>query len=212
MKNLRPKQNQKPNQNKSGFALVEMLVAVFVLSLIVALAAGFQSDIFSLNRFIQTGLQNQSEAKKLVRPFANEVRSSTPSSLGAYPIAAASETSFSFYSDIDGDGLKERIRYFLDGTDFKKGTIKPTGSPLTYNSANENIIKVIHDIAPENIFSYYDSGYDGTSSSTPLSFPVTLADIRLIKVVLTIDSDPNNPPEGFDVTTQVSIRNLKDNL
>ncbi|HMP67372.1 MAG TPA: type II secretion system protein [Candidatus Paceibacterota bacterium] len=200
------------NNEKRGFTLVETLVSVFVFSLIIIAIAGFQSDVFSLTRFIQTGLQNQSEAKKLIKPFVNEVRSATPSSLGTYPIEFADATNFSFYSDIDGDGLKEKIRYFLDGTDFKRGVTKPSGNPLVYNSSNEKITRVIHDILPGNIFYYFDSNYDGTENSLPLEYPITISDIRLIKVVLIIDSNPNEAPGPLEITTQVSIRNLKDNL
>lgn len=198
----------------NGFTLIEILVAIFVFSLIIGLVAGFQSDVFSLNRVIQVGLANQSEAKKLVRPFTNEVRSAEPSNLGAYPIAEATASSFTFYSDTDGDGLRERIRYFMDGSDFKKGTTKPSGTPLVYDSSDEKIIKVIHDVLPGGIFTYFGSDYDGTPEAqvAPLVEPIQPSDIRLVRVVLQIDSDPNAPPAPLEITTQVSIRNLKDNL
>ncbi|HMO78862.1 MAG TPA: prepilin-type N-terminal cleavage/methylation domain-containing protein [Candidatus Paceibacterota bacterium] len=198
-------------KTKKGFTLIETIVSVFVFSLIIVAVAGFQSDVFSLTRFIQTGLQNQSEAKKLIKPFVNEVRSATPSSLGSYPIEKASATEFIFYSDIDNDGLKERMRYFLDGTDFKRGVLKPSGNPLGYNLSQEQITKVIRDIIPQDIFYYFDSNYDGQNSQS-ISQPVNPSEVRLVKVVLVIDSDPNQPPGPIEITTQVSIRNLKDNL
>jgi hypothetical protein len=197
-------------QKGKGFALVEILVAIGVLTLIISLAGAFNADVFSLNRILQTGLKNQEEAKKVVRPLANEVRSATQSNLGAYAIAESNPTSFSFYTDIDGDGLREKIRYFLDGSDFKKGIIKPSGNPLEYNELNEQVIEVIHDVLPKTIFYYYDSSYDGASD--PLAEPVFPADVRLIKIVLEIDENPDAPPAAFEVTTQVSMRNLKDNL
>jgi len=197
---------------KSGFSLVEILVAVSILVGILALVGSFQADVFSLNRIIQAGLQNQSDAKKLVRPFANEVRSSAPSNLGAYPIAESATSTFSFYTDLDGDGLRELVRYFLEGNDFKKGVIKPTGQPLVYDENSEQIIRVIHDVVDTVVFEYYDSNYDGTASSTALTHPVAPAQVRLVKVTMIIDSDPNKPPAPIEITTQVSIRNIKDNL
>lgn len=202
----------KINTKKSGFTLVETLVTVFVFSLIVAAMATFQTDVFQLNRYIQTGLNNQSEAKKLIKPFVNEVRSATPSNLGSYPLETVEPDEFSFYTDIDGDGLKEKVRYFLDGTDFQKGVISPDPVNFSYDPADEEIVKVIRDILPQQIFYYYDSNYDGTDESDPLSEPVTPSDVRLVRVVLVIDSDPNEEPGPIEITTQVSIRNLKDNL
>lgn len=199
-------------QKNKGMTLIETIVSVAILSLIIGAVAGWQSDIFSLNRLLQTSLQSQSEAKKIIRPFANEVRSATQSSLGAYSIASTGSTEFSFYTDINGDGLSEKVRYFLEDGDFKKGTISPEGNPLQYDPANEEIIKVIHNVISSDIFTYYDSNYDGTEAVQPLSQPVTPSDVRLVQVSLTIDDNPDSPPAPMVIQTQVSIRNLKDNL
>jgi hypothetical protein len=50
----------------------------------------------------------------------------------------------------------------------------------------------------------------GTSS--PLTQPVITTNVRLIKINLMIDVDPNRAPVIKTYTSQVSIRNLKDNL
>ena len=197
---------------QKGFSLIEILVALGIFSLIVVAIGLFQRDVFSLNNILQVGLKNQNEAKKILRPFANEARSASQSNLGSYPLATVASTTFSFYSDIDNDGLKEKVRYFLDDTTFKKGVIKPSGNPLTYNEEDEDIVRVVHDVVNVSIFSYFDESYDGTASSTPLAQPVTPSDVRLVQVEIVIDSDPNKPPAPLPVTTQVSIRNLKDNL
>jgi len=200
------------NKSTGGTTLIETLVTLAIFSAIIGLVAAFQSDVFSLNRIIQTGLQNQSEVKKLIRPFANEVRSSAISNLGAYPIAETAPTSFSFYSDINGDGLREKVRYFLDDGAFKKGYIEPTGEPLEYDLENEKIINIVYGVLETEIFTYFDSSYDGTASSTALVQPVAPIDIRLVKVKLVIDTNPQKPPPAIEITTQVSIRNLKDNI
>jgi hypothetical protein len=198
--------------NQKGIALVETLVALGILVAIIIVIGAFQRDVFNLNFLIQTGLQNQSEVKKIIRPFANEVRSASQSNLGAYPIAQSNETSFTFYSDTDGDGLKEKIKYFLEDSVFKKSVIVPSGQPFEYREEDEKIIRVVNDVVNTDIFEYYDSNYDGTEASSPLTQPVTNLDVRLIKVNLVVDSDPNDEIPALQVSTQVSIRNLKDNL
>ena len=204
--------HQKNKLSKKGFSLIEIIISVSILTMIIIFIGAFQSDVFSLNRIIQSGLQNQSDAKKIIRPFANEVRSALTSNLGSYPIAETSSTSFTFYTDIDKDGLREKVKYFLDSGEFKKSVISPTGQPLVYDQENEQIIKLVQDVINFDIFEYYDSSYDGTTSITALSQPVTTSEVRLVKVTLIIDSDSNKPPAPIEVTTQVSIRNLKDNL
>ncbi|MCB9805748.1 prepilin-type N-terminal cleavage/methylation domain-containing protein [Candidatus Nomurabacteria bacterium] len=198
---------------KSGFTLLESMFTLFILSLIILAVASFQTDVFRLNRVIHVGLTAQNDIRKIIRPMVDEVRSASESNLGAYPLSETATSTFSFYSDIDNDSLKEKITYFLDGSDFKKGVIKPSGNPYIYDTDDEVITEVVHDVlAVDNIFEYYDSSYDGTASSAPLEFPVSPSSVRLIKIELTVDADPNNPPEAITVTTQINVRNLKDNL
>ncbi len=202
------------NQQKlrSGFSIIEVLVAIFILSLVGAAVVTFQKDVFSLNTIISNSLTAQDEARRTLKMMTAEIRPLSPSSVGAYPIAEADPTSFIFYSDIDNDQLKEQVRYFLDGPILKKGVIKPSGAPLAYNPANEIISEVIHDVAngATPIFNYYDTNYDGTTP--PLAQPVDIPTVRLIKITIVIDKDSNRAPGPITLTTQVSMRNLKDNL
>lgn len=197
---------------KSGFTLLEILITVAIFSLILGAVSLFARDIFYYNNLFSGGLASYDDAKKILQPVASEIRSASPSSLGGYNIEIADNNNFAFFTDIDNDGLKERIRYFLSDNILKKGVIVPSGSPLQYSSANEVITDVVTNIRNDTtpIFSYYDTNYNGTTS--PITIPVSVSNIRLVKVNLIIDADPNRPPSPITVTTEVSIRNLKDNL
>lgn len=191
---------------------MEILIAMGISAGVLLVIVQFQIDIFNLNELLQVGLKNQNDARKIIKPMANEVRSASQSSIGAFPLETVATSTFTFFTDLDNDGLKERVRYHLDGTTFKKGVIKPSGSPLVYDTDDEEIIRVVEDVLPQTIFTYYDENYDGTASSSPLVQPVTPANVRLVKVEISIDTDPNKPPEPIRVETQMSLRNLKDNL
>lgn len=199
--------------NKSrGFTLIESILALAIFGSVVVAIGAFQRDIFYFNDILQTGLTNVTEARKVLRPFVNEVRSAQPSNLGAFAIDEATETSFAFYTDIDNDNIRERIRYFLENDTFKKGVIEPTGNPLVYDENDEKIITVVRDVvSTETAFSYYDSNYNGTNETPALEFPVTPSEIRLVRIDLTIDSNPDRAPSLLTITTQATIRNLKDN-
>ena len=200
------------HNSKSGFSVIEVLVSIFILTLIGLAVYSFQKDVFSLNRIISGSLTAQDEARRALKSMSAEIRTASPSSLGAYALAQTATSSFTFYSDIDDDPFKERVRYFLDSTTLKKGIIKPSGTPLTYNPANEIISELIHDVAnaATSTFSYYDADYDGTTQ--PLTEPINIAAVRLVKITVTIDENPQTPPGPATLTTQISIRNLKDNL
>jgi prepilin-type N-terminal cleavage/methylation domain-containing protein len=197
---------------KKGITLVELVIALAIFGFLAVAVGAFARDVFYFNDILQIGLNNVTEARKVLRPFANEVRRAQPSNLGAFALAQTATSSFAFYTDIDADGVQERVRYFVEGNEFKKGIIKPTGNPLVYNAASENIVKVIRDVVPsDHIFSYYDSSYAGATTTPALAHPVTPAAVRLVRVDLTVDANPNRAPSLMTITTQVTVRNLKDN-
>jgi prepilin-type N-terminal cleavage/methylation domain-containing protein len=195
-----------------GFTFIEVLVVISITVVLLTVIVAFQSDVFSLNRLLQELLISQQEARQVFKVMNWETRSMSPSSIGAYPLAEAATSSLIFYTDLDDDGLKEQLHYFLEGGALKKGVIVPAGHPLIYNPADEKISEVVHNIAngPTSIFAYYDRDYDGVTS--PLPPPVNLLAVRLVQVTLLIDSDSAHPPDPLLLTTQMSIRNLKDNL
>ncbi|MFA6552374.1 MAG: hypothetical protein WCT19_02625 [Candidatus Paceibacterota bacterium] len=207
--------NQKGNKDffLAGFSIVETLIAIAIFTFIIIVLANFQRDIFFLNIVIDNSLAAESEGQHILQPMANELRAISTSNTGVYPILSAATSSLAFYSDIDADGLKEQVRYFLSGTILKKGVIKPTGSPLQYISSNETFSNLVHDIKNGPaipIFDYYDTNYNG--SSAPLTNPPPIASVRLIKITLYISKDPLHTPTPVQVTTQVTLRNLKDNM
>ncbi|MFA6077194.1 MAG: prepilin-type N-terminal cleavage/methylation domain-containing protein [Candidatus Paceibacterota bacterium] len=202
--------NTKNKKSMRGFTLIEILVSVAIFAVIIGVLTLFSRNVWIYNTFISSGFNNSDVGRQLLKTMVSEIRTASTADTGAYIISAATASSFTFYSDIDNDGLKEKVRYFLTGTTLQKGVIKPTGSPLTYNALNENISTLANNITSASIFDYYDKNYDGTTA--PLTFPVDIPAIRLIKIIITMDQDPNRPPTPMTLSTQVSLRNLKDNL
>lgn len=201
----------KNNVNK-GFSIIELIISIAILSLVGIAVVSFQVNIFSFNSTISNSLTAQQEARRTFKIMTAEIRSASCSNIGSYAISEASSTAFIFYSDIDNDRIREQVRYFLDGNIFKKGILKPTGSPLVYVPANEKVEVVIYNVVNGDVpvFQYYDANYDGTTP--PLGEPVNKQMIRLVKATVIIDHDLARPPSPITITTQVSIRNLKDNL
>lgn len=195
-----------------GFTLIELLISMGIIVIVGLVVYAFQKDVFFLNRNILGNLTSQNEARRTLKSMSAEIRTTSPSSLGAYAISSASGSSFVFYSNIDDDSFKERVRYFLDGTILKRGVLKPSGDPLTYNLANEVVTELIHDVVNNTVavFNYYDANYDGTTQA--LVEPINTSAVRLVKITVLIDKYPQTLPGPINLTTQVSMRNLKDNL
>jgi type II secretory pathway pseudopilin PulG len=195
-----------------GFTIVEIIIVLGILTGIVALVGSFQSGVFSMNRMFGSAINISFESNKTLKDITNTVRPITQSAQGAFPIATAGTSTFTFFSDTDADGITEQIRYYLASTTLMKGVTKATGNPLTYNPGTETKIELLHFIrnpATSSLFSYYDRNYAGTS--TPLSQPVQTASVRHIRITLTVDEDINRPPFPITVTSAITLRNLKDN-
>ncbi len=203
---------KKNTENNKGFTLMEILITMAIFTFIMGAVSLFARDIFQYENIFSGGLNAYDDARKVLQPIASEVRSASSSSLGSYPIEVAGDTNFVFYSDINNDGLKERIRYFLSGSILMRGVIIPAGNPLQYSSSDETISEIVHGVVNNStsIFTYYDSNYNGNTS--PLAQPISVLSVRLLKINLIIDMDPNREPLPVTVTTQISFRNLKDNL
>lgn len=195
---------------KRGFSLVEILITLGIFSLIILALINFQINVFSQNTLISNSLNADSEMRSALKKIVAELRGAAQSDIGTYQIAAATKNSLTFFSDVDGDGHREQIRYFLNGSSLARGLIKPTGNPLAYVAGSETLTTLVHFIANPNqdIFAYYDQNYAGTST-LPLSEPINIPLLRLIKITLTVEADPLRPPAPLTLGSQVSIRSLK---
>ncbi len=197
-----------------GFTLVETLVVALIFLLIMMGVTSFERDTFYDNSIQNGSFSTVQSAEEILRTMVTQLRSASEGSDGSYPILTAASTTLTFFTDINGDGIKERVRYFLSSTTLEEGIMEPKGTPLSYNNATETISYIAYNVrnlaSSTNVFDYYDDTYNGTSS--PLTQPVSVSAVRLVKITLILDLNPNVSPGPRTYTTQVSLRNLKDNL
>lgn len=195
-----------------GFTLIELLIALAIFGFIIVAITQFQVDIMRYNKSSQESLLSAQYAQSLLRTIVKELRTAKPADDGSYPIAQASTTSLIFFSDIDGDGHQEKVRYFLDSGVLKKGVTKPSGPPWVYLADQETSFILAESVVSSStpLFEYYDAQYTGTT--TPLVQPVTVTNIRLVKINLMVNADPNRSLVARLYSSQVMLRNLKDNL
>jgi type II secretory pathway pseudopilin PulG len=199
----------KSPKHNGGFTLIETLFSAAIFVIIVGVMSLFFKNTWVYNAFLGSSLTGINSGRAALKTIVAEIRTASSGSDGAYAISAATATSFTFYSDIYNDGRKEKIRYFLENNQLKKGVIIPTGSPLAY-TGTETITTLISNVTSTSIFNYYDKNYDGTTAA--LSLPVDVSNIRLVKITVTIDDNPNRAPGTITVSSQVTLRNIKDNL
>ncbi len=201
-----------------GFTLVEVISTIAILAVIMLAVGAFQYDVLNYNRVGSVTLTNIQEVQAILKTMTRELRSMESGGDGAYPIVAASTSTITFYADVNHDNLKEKIRYYIGTTTstvnkIYRGVINPTGSPAVYNANTETFKILVTGVRPSTttpLFQYFDGMYSGTS--TPMTYPLNLTSIRLVKITIPIDTDPNRSPIIRVFTTQAELRNLKDNL
>lgn len=186
-----------------GFSLVEMLVALAIFSTISILLATFLSQSLKSYRVRKEESDEQQKASHIMREFEKTTRAATK-------ILTADENELKFYRYFDlTSSSPTQIRYFIDGNQFKIGETKPVGVEpnITYPQSAETIHLIVEDVEnPNLIFEYYDGG------KSTLTAPVDTTKIRLIKLTISLDQDTSKPPQAVTETTEINLRNLKDNL
>lgn len=200
--------------NNKGITLVETIVTVALSAIVMSAMYYFIIQGFKLQEFSLEQSQAISHARKGIETMIKEIRETQIADNGAYPIDTAEDFLFIYYSDIDKDNSIERVRYFLEGTHFKKGIIEPRQNPVAYFSSDEVITELSEYVnnGATPIFTFYNGNWPGDTINNPLSSPIDESDIRFVNVKLLINVDPNKAPSNFELESDVAIRNIKDNL
>lgn len=192
---------------RKAFTLIEALVTLTIFIIALAATVGMILGLYRAHAFTFQQALAIEEARNGIEIMVKEIREARPGDDGAYIIEGAQDFEFIFYSDIDKDGDTERVRYFVEGTDFKKGVVNPTGDPLWYDPTQETVSilsKYIRNAPP--IFRYFDG------SLNELPAPARLKDTKLMRLYLVINVDPQKPPQDFVLESDIQLRNLKENL
>ncbi len=195
-----------------GVTLVELLVSMFVFSVIVIMLVTFFNYFFDSYYFTFHETQSIDEAKYVVDKISSEIREAQTSEEGAYPLVVADDAEIAIFCDADDDGKVERVRYFLDGTQLKRGMIEPGNPPDVYLPANE-VVQVVSDYIQNGanpVFYYYNGNWPGDVVNNPLGIAYRMLETRLVEVDLMVNTGPGTI-EDVRISTKAMIRNLKTN-
>jgi len=197
-----------------GMTLVEVMVAIFIMIIgMEGFTLLFLRSWKTNGYILETGMA-ASAASRAVNTAVSELRKIRQGDNGDYPIEAGDDFELTAYINIDGDSATERVHYFLDNGQFKRGVRDPSATqPVTYVNGDATITVLASDIANENtepVFTYYNEDYPGDTVNNPLGTPIAVRDARLAKVRLVVNIDPNNAPDDTNIESFVEFRNLND--
>ena len=192
--------------------LIEVTLSIGIFAIVLVAISAFQVSVFQNKTSAQNGIISAQDAENILKVMAKELRSARQGADGSYAVISTGTSSVSFFSDANGDGTVDEITYFATSSTLKRSVISPTGSPASYDMAQQKTNILINTLAATTtpIFTYFDGTYTGTSS--PLAQPVSPNAVRLVRISVTIDADPKRSPLPITYTSQTTLRNLKDNL
>ncbi len=200
---------------RSGLALVEMLIAIFIFVLIMGGSAYLLSRIYNRYGFAMEQGMSVSETQRAMKTMIEEIRRTRQADSGAYGIVSADDFDFVFYSDVDGDGDTERVHYYFENNEILRGIAEPNGIPPSYPVEDQSvsiISKYVQNETDEPLFSFYNSDYPTDAVNNPLATPVAQVNqIRLVKIDIFFNLDPYRAPDNIRLESYVEMRNLKDN-
>ncbi|PIT93243.1 MAG: hypothetical protein COU06_00910 [Candidatus Harrisonbacteria bacterium CG10_big_fil_rev_8_21_14_0_10_38_8] len=192
-----------------GFTLLELVIAMGIFIGVAFFIVVLSRRVFDTTLEFSSSLTTQQQIQQTLQVMVPEIRSMAQSNTGGYPVEEASTSTLIFYSDIDFDGVFERIRYSLSDGVFIRGVVEPTGNPLVYSTSTEVTRELVYNIIEGvDVFSYYSSGVTSTEE-LPLIHPVDIQLIRMIRVDLIANQGSITNPSIVGGQEQVTIRNLR---
>lgn len=193
----------------SGMSLVELIVAMSILTMVMGGMSLFFSRIWQTQAFtLQTG-QASFAASRGVEGIVDLIRNARTGADGSFPVATATETEFTFFADTDHDDTIERVHVFYDTTStpkaIKYGITNPTtATPPTYPASDGTVYTLANYVvngASDPVFTYYDS------ANNPLSATPTVSTVRMVDVSILINTGSGNVG-NISISSFASLRNL----
>jgi len=194
--------------NQKAMTLIEILVALGIFLLATTMMWLYITNSYKIQNFSFEQSSAIEEARRGVETMTKELREALPGDNGSYPIQLAEDDELIFFADFDRDSQIEKVHYWLEGSDFKKGVTEASGTPLEYSADDEIVTTLSRYVrnADGKVFTYRDGDYN------ELSTPSDPDSVKLVHLFLKINVTPDRAPLDFDLESDVSIRNLKENL
>ena len=199
------------NKKFKGFTIVETIVAIAIFIL------GTMASVLVYSRIIQNKSYTLEMGKsafvvsRSVGDLVKHLRRARQSDNGSYPIVSAAANDLVFYSDYNKDGITEKLHIYLSGNKVYMAIRIPSSTfPVTYAAGYETPVQIADSIVntgSDAMFTYFDRNYP---ASTELSYPIDVSNVRLVKIFLKININPNRSPDNIQQETFVELRNLND--
>lgn len=203
------------NKRLKAMSFIEMMVAIFIMGVGMIGFSQLLLSTWKSNKFILETGNTAVQVNRASNEIISNLRRVRQADNGDYPIEYGSNFDLKIYLDVDGDGTTERVHYWLDSAaqEVKRGVTEPTTTtPPTYPGSDTTVTTIATYIVNTNVqpvFYYYNQNYPGDTINNPLTTPVNIHNVRLIRVLLRMNIDPIRAPNNINVESFADLRNLE---
>ncbi len=194
--------------------LIEALFAIAIFSLGILGFTELFTRSWQNNRYIFEMGQASFAVSQAMNKTVDYIRRARQGDDGSFAVRSAGDNDIVFFCDYDKDNVTERLHIYKSGTSIRLGITEPTATlPRTYPASDQTtqiIAENIVNSASTPIFYYYNRNYPGDTVNNPVNTPAAVADVRLMKMYLEINIDPNRAPDNIKLESFVELRNLND--
>ncbi|MDQ1284554.1 MAG: hypothetical protein QG620_902 [Patescibacteria group bacterium] len=193
---------------------METLIAIAIFSLGMEGFTLLFTRSWRQNAYVLEMGQTAMAVSRGVNEMVKYIREVRQGDNGAYPVVSADDNDLVFFCDYDRDGAAERLHFYRSGSDIIMGIREPSASfPVTYAAGDQEtrvIASRIVNEASNPIFAYYDSDYPEDSINNPIPTPAVAPNVRLVRITIHMNIDPNNAPDNVMIQSFAEMRNLND--
>ena len=209
---------QARRQDDTGLSLVELLVAMFVASILLAGVATVFTGTLRAVRTVNVKTSTSADGRIAMEAMTRTIRVAFQPSNQTTAIASATANTLTFYSLINRTGvntaipLPSFIEYGWDGTCITEAQtpgVTNAAGVLVWDTGRVSKCLARTSVAP--VFNYYTTG----SGTTPLTIPaggltaMTRQTVVSIQVALTISDAANPTVTGVPVTDRITMINVQ---
>lgn len=189
-----------------GLTLVETVVFIAVFVVIIGAIVAALQYMYKGQRFVFEQSDASRSARTGIDRIVRNLREVSYADDGAYSVESMSTSSMVFFSDFDNDERVERVRYFLEDGNVKRGVVESAGTPPEYDM-NTEVVQVISDYVRNEalgipLFTFFDTEGDEMNDYS------AVADVAFVTVRLVVNIHPESAPIDYELRSSATLRNV----
>ncbi len=189
-----------------AFTLAETVVVVAILGAAGVALSGMIAFFYKSNAYLLEQTSAVDSASRGLSIAHKDIREASYGEDGAYPIAVAATSTITLFSDVDGDGPVEKVRFYIQNGTLYRAVTNAAGNPPSYSGQPESLYTIatsVMNASTSPLFRYY------SAAGTELTGTIDIAAVRSIRIQLLTDLNPQRAPNVVLLERSATLRNLR---